>query len=232
MPVVAPKDLAFVDKTVREASLRRMVAAPAVSAAPADDEAESAAASADPAALGDQTGPTPHELLQSVKRRRLYRRATGEEVVWFPHDNHTALLKELVWEAGGNHVKWVFYGTPAAGNGVLGVLEMGCSAICLCEDAHHKEHFLKALEQKAVEQFLLGSSNVFGDADLLAKAQKYIPLLYPRRRPRRTTRTRRRRARTRRRARRRRAAKRSSSQRTTRPARTSSIRKRSINRRS
>ena len=175
VPVVVPKDLAFVDKTVREASLRRMVAAPAVSAAPADDEAESAAASADPAALGDQTGPTPHELLQSVKRRRLYRRATGEEVVWFPHDNHTALLKELVWEAGGNHVKWVFYGTPAAGNGVLGVLEMGCSAICLCEDAHHKEHFLKALEQKAVEHFLLGSSNVFGDADLLAKAQKYVP---------------------------------------------------------
>ena len=175
VPVVVPKDLAFVDKSVRETSLRRMVAAPAVSPAPADDEAESAAASADPAALGDQTGPTPHELLQSVKRRRLYRRATGEEVVWFPHDNHTALLKELVWEAGGNHVKWVFYGTPAAGNGVLGVLEMGCSAICLCEDAHHKEHFLKALEQKAVEHFLLGSSNVFGDADLLAKAQKYVP---------------------------------------------------------
>ena len=179
VPVVAPKDLAFVDKTVREISLRRMVAAPAVSAAPADDEAESAAASADPAALGDQTGPTPHELLQSVKRRRLYRRATGEEVVWFPHDNHTALLKELVWEAGGNHVKWVFYGTPAAGNGVLGVLEMGCSAICLCEDAHHNEHFLKALEQKAVDMFLLGSSNVFGDADLLAKAQKYVPRAEP-----------------------------------------------------
>ena len=91
VPVVAPKDLAFVDKTVRETSLRRMVAAPAVSAAPADDEAESAAASADPATLGDQTGPTPHELLQSVKRRRLYRRATGEEVVWLPHDNHGAL---------------------------------------------------------------------------------------------------------------------------------------------
>ena len=47
--------------------------------------------------------------------------------------------------------------------------------ICLCEDDHHKEHFLKALEQKAVEHFLLGSSNVFGDADLLAKAQKYVP---------------------------------------------------------
>ena len=47
--------------------------------------------------------------------------------------------------------------------------------ICLCEDDHHKEHFLKTLEQKAVENFLLGSSNVFGDADLLAKAQKYVP---------------------------------------------------------
>ena len=175
VPVVVPKDLAFVDKTVRETSLRRMVAEPAVSPAPADDEADSAAASAEPASPGDQTGPTPQELLQSVKRRRLYRRATGEEVVWFPHDNHTALMKELVWEAGGNHVKWVFYGTPAAGNGVLGVLEMGCSVICFCEDSHHKEHFLKTLEQKAVENFLLGSSNVFGDADLLAKAQKYVP---------------------------------------------------------
>ena len=140
-----------------------MVAAPAVSAVPADEIGS------------EQAGPTPHELLQSVKRRRFYRRASGEEVVWFPHDNHTALLKELVWEAGGSHVKWVFYGTPAAGNGVLGVLEMGCSVICLCEDSHHKEHFLKTLEQKAVENFLLGSSNVFGDADLLAKAQKYVP---------------------------------------------------------
>ena len=72
-----------------------------------------------------------------------------------------------MWEAGGNHVKWVFYGTPAAGNGVLGVLEMGCSAICLCEDAHHKEHFLKALAQKAVDTSV--------HAELLAKAHEYVP---------------------------------------------------------
>ena len=39
VPVVAPKDMAFVDKAVRETSLKRMVASPAVLAASADDEA-------------------------------------------------------------------------------------------------------------------------------------------------------------------------------------------------
>ena len=71
-------------------------------------------------------------------------------------------------------MKWVFFGTPVAGNGVLEALEMGCSVICLCEDDHHKEHFLKALEQKAVESFLQGSSKAIGDADLLAKATKVL----------------------------------------------------------
>ena len=84
VPPVAPKDLAYVDKTVRETSLKRMVALSTEVPAPADDDAEIAAASATPAPLDNRTGPTPHELLQSVKRRPLYRRATGEEVVWFP----------------------------------------------------------------------------------------------------------------------------------------------------
>ena len=42
--------------------------------------------------------------------------------VWFPHDMDRDLLKELVWEAGGEKVKWIFVGTPAAGNGCLGGL--------------------------------------------------------------------------------------------------------------
>ena len=46
VPVVAPKDLAYVDKTVRETSLKRMVAAPAVAPAPAAYVADCAAASA------------------------------------------------------------------------------------------------------------------------------------------------------------------------------------------
>ena len=80
-----------------------------------------------------------------MKRRRLYRQASANEVVWFPHDNPAILMHELVWESGGPQVRWIFFGTPVAGNGVLGAIEMGCSVICLCEDDHHKEHFLKAL---------------------------------------------------------------------------------------
>ncbi len=168
VPVVSPKDLAFVAKSVRETSLKRMIAAPV--------EVEQPATSEQPAGQPDDAlaGPSGQELLQQVKRRRLYRQTTGTEVAWFPHDNPVQLVKELVWEAGGNLVKWVFYGTPAAGNGVLGALEMGCSAICLCEDAHHQEHFLKALTQKAVGNFLTGASKVFGDADLRARAAKCI----------------------------------------------------------
>ena len=43
--------------------------------------------------------------------------------MWFTHDNHPDLLKELVWEAG--NPCWVLHGTPASGAGVLGCLEMG-----------------------------------------------------------------------------------------------------------
>ncbi len=115
VPVVPPKELTFVSKTVREASLKRMAAPPAPGgAADAEDLAEDG-----------EGGPTRQELLQHVKRRRLYRQSTGTDEVWFPHDNPIPLMKELVWEAGGDHVKWVLCGTPAAGNGVAGVLHMG-----------------------------------------------------------------------------------------------------------
>ena len=45
--------------------------------------------------------------------------ASVNEVVWFPHDNPAILMQELVWESGGPQVKWVFFSTPADGNGVL-----------------------------------------------------------------------------------------------------------------
>ena len=56
-------------------------------------------------------------LKEHVKKRRLYRQTTGESVVWFPHDNHPDLLKELVWESGSP--RWVLHGTPASGAGII-----------------------------------------------------------------------------------------------------------------
>ena len=93
--------------------------------------------------------------------------------VEFGFDNSEALIKELVWESGGvGVVKWMFYGAPAAGNGVLGALEMGCNVIALAADTHHKEHFQKALLQKAVESSLGGRSVAFGNQALLLRAKQ------------------------------------------------------------
>ena len=78
-------------------------------------------------------------LQEHAKKRRWYRLATQTSAVWFPHDNHPDLLKELVWEAGTP--RWVLFGTPASGAGFLGCLEMWLSVILLCEDAHHGKHF-------------------------------------------------------------------------------------------
>ena len=64
-------------------------------------------------------------LQENVKKRRLYRRASEEEVVWFPHDNHPDLLKELVWESG--NPRWVLHGTPASGASILGCLPQDTS---------------------------------------------------------------------------------------------------------
>ena len=72
----------------------------------------------------------------NVKQRCLYRCATEESVVWFPHDNHPGLRKALVWESG--NPRWVLHGTPASGAGVMGCLETGVSVIARCEDTRHE----------------------------------------------------------------------------------------------
>ena len=54
--------------------------------------AASASAAADEGAAGN--------LVKHVKKRRLYRQATGEEMPWLPHDNDPELLKELFLGGG------------------------------------------------------------------------------------------------------------------------------------
>ena len=183
VPVIAPKDLTFVGKDVREMSLRTMGGV----AAPEDDQQDGFGAGSvadgsgagEPAAGADSVTESANpggslNFAHHVKRRRLYRQTTGTEVAWFPHDNAADLLKELVWECGGEKVRWVLHGTPAAGAGIVGALEMGASVVCLCEDAHHKAGFEQALQQKCVEVMLAGS-RVFKDLDLQARAAKLCP---------------------------------------------------------
>ena len=112
-------------------------------------------------------------LQEHVKKRRLYRHAVSDEaVVWFPHDNHPDLLKELVWESGSP--RWVLHGTPASGAGVIGCLDTGVSVIALCENAHHQQHLESALGVRAVEAMLAGS-RIFKDEALQARALEFCP---------------------------------------------------------
>ena len=113
-------------------------------------------------------------IQENVKKRRLYRSATEESVVWFPHDNHPDLLKKLVWESG--NPRWVLHGTPASGAGVVGCLETGVSVIALCQDAHHEKHLNIAVKERAVEAMLAGSP-VFKDEDLQARALGLCPAM-------------------------------------------------------
>ena len=109
-----------------------------------------------------------------MKKRRLYRSASEESVVWFPHDNHPDLLKELVWESG--NPRWVLHGTPASGAGVVGILETGVSVIVLCADTHHETNLSVAVKERAVEAMLSGS-RVFKDDDLQARALDLCPAM-------------------------------------------------------
>ncbi|MDA8584364.1 hypothetical protein N9L68_09005 [bacterium] len=133
IPVLHPKDHAYVDPSVLEQSLKSMIGLceeqPSVdsAAAPSPGDSVQVAASA-----ADQLG----SLKQNVKKRRLYRKASDESVVWLPHDNHPDLLNELVW--GSSSPRWILHGTPASGAGIMGCLEAGVSVIALCEDSHHE----------------------------------------------------------------------------------------------
>ena len=102
--------------------------------------------------------------------------------VWFPHDMDREFVKELIWEAGTETVKWIFVGTPSAGNVCLGGLEMGCNVIALCQDEHHKKHLEIAMVQKAAELTVKGNTLMFGSEALLLQA-KQLKLNEPRKKP-------------------------------------------------
>ena len=161
VPVPHPKELTYVSKTLRDTSLTTMPAGPPPGTAAAADASDLL------------HGPSRDELKGSVKKRKLYRQYTGEDIVWFPWDNSPELLKELVWEAGGpERVKWILHGTPAGGTGLIGPIVSGRNVIALCHDAHHKQHLRTALVQKVVETTLDGKTTIFGNAGMLERARK------------------------------------------------------------
>ena len=122
---------------------------------PAPQEADSADADQPPPQ--EPARPDCQDLLGHFKKCRLSRHPTNVDEVWFPHDHAKELIKEVVWQSGGSEtVRWVLHGTPVAGNGVLGVLELGCNVIAVCEDDHDQEHVKKASVEKAVELSLSG----------------------------------------------------------------------------
>ena len=108
------------------------------------------------------------QTLLQVKKRKLYKQVSGTEVPWFPHDNAPDLLKELCHEAG--RPRWVFFGTPAGGAGMHGVLEMGCSVVALCYDEHHRTHLQRFLVERSGEAMVQGTTLVFKDESLQARA--------------------------------------------------------------
>ena len=165
VPVLHPKDLTYVDPSVFSESLKAMCGSSEVD----EEEPEGTPVDGTPvAASAAEVRP----LSEHVKKRRLYRTATDESVVWFPHDNHPDLLKELVWESGSP--RWLLHGTPASGSGVIGCLETGSSVIALCENAHHQKHLTIALRERAVEAMLAGS-RIFQDESLQARALELCP---------------------------------------------------------
>ena len=97
----ARTDLTYVSKAVRDKSISTMGgndeptppalqgAAVSAQAAQPEQQALQAGAAAVPAAAG-----APPE--KAVRRRRLYRQATSSDIAWFPHDNASDLLKELI----------------------------------------------------------------------------------------------------------------------------------------
>ena len=172
-----PKDHAYVSKEVFEQSLKSMIGNSTDDLAPemvppdpvAEPSPGDSLSVADSAA--DQV-PNLHEHVK--KKRRLYRHVTEEQVMWFPHDNHPDLLRELIWESG--NPRWVLHGTPASGAGILGCMEAGVSVIALCEDAHHETNLGVAMKERTVEAMLAGS-RVFKDDDLQARALDLCPAM-------------------------------------------------------
>ena len=174
VPVLAPKNQAYVPRQIREVSLRSMMGVPHN-----EDEGEKQKTQVleEENANTGMNQPNPNQTAQDeekafvaahIKKRKLYRQLCGTEVPWFPHDNDPALLKEFCYEAG--HPRWVFHGTPAGGAGIHGCFEMGSSVVALCYDEHHREHLEKFLLQRAVESMVSGMSMVFKDSVLQARS--------------------------------------------------------------
>ena len=163
VPVLAPTMQALVSREVRETSLASMLGEPH------KDEEEGLHQPEPEEEIPEAEQDRAKALVAAhVKKRKLYRQLTGQEVPWFPHDNAPELLKELCWEAG--KPRWVLHGTPAAGAGLLGCLELGCSVVGLCWDEHHREHMSRNLLERAVESMVAGTTNVFKDEALQARS--------------------------------------------------------------
>ena len=111
VPVLHPKDLTYMEMSVLGESFKTMCGLSEHIVIDDPDVAESAALVADSAALVADSAATLHPLQEYVKTWHLYRSTVEESVVWFPHDNHPDLLKELIWESGspvGCCMAWVF----------------------------------------------------------------------------------------------------------------------------
>jgi hypothetical protein len=174
VPVLAPKNQAYVSRAVREASLNSMTGIPHDEDEGEKEKAKTLEEDDESTGLNQRRLNQPDEaeerafVAAHVKKRKLYRQLSGTDVPWFPHDNDPDLLKELCWEAGTP--RWVFHGTPSGGAGIHGCFEMGCSVVALCFDEHHREHLNKFLLQRAVEAMVSGTTMVFKDDILQARS--------------------------------------------------------------
>lgn len=125
VPICKPEQLAWVDRHVRESSMKTLAAPPA----PVEEAAEVQADGEEQNGVDDQkdAGMDPGELRANVKRRKLYRQATDTTQIWFPFEMAVEVAQELCHESGGNEVRWVLHGSPGAGNVVLGSARSICS---------------------------------------------------------------------------------------------------------
>jgi hypothetical protein len=170
--VLAPNLQAFVSREVRKTSFISMVGVPHD-----EDHGEHQklmllqAEDDDDTGLHQQVKADPEDRSRAatnIKKRTLYKELSGTDVPWFPYDNAIELLKELCWEAGAP--RWVIHGTPAGGAGVHACLEMGCSVLALCHDAHHRTHLERLLLERAVEAMINDTTVVFKDDALQARS--------------------------------------------------------------
>ena len=127
VPICKPSELAWVPKDVRLRTLTKLIgpSKPVATAKASGAEAVTTnvtnAVEEVVASDAIDTG----ELRMHVKKRKLYRHAADATQIWFPFEMTVQVAQELVWQSGGNHVKWVLHGSPGAGNVVLGSAQGG-----------------------------------------------------------------------------------------------------------